>query len=139
MSKEAAISRLAEDYKLVRIQGAGDEWLVQSKSAPIVDYGHLGFHNGKLTYAAKNWTQGDEDTYAFGQALHGAIDEFVKEGRHQCYIDTATTRSPDADMRSILLTCRAKKLTIRSTQVLSGVGKGQYTEINEVLSSEEYR
>jgi hypothetical protein len=139
MSKDVLISRLAENYKLVKIQGSGDDWFVQSKTEPMVSYGMVGFTGGKLTYASKDWTQGDEDTSAFTQALHGALDSFTKEGRSVCNIVTPTERSNVAELKYIILFCGAKKLQILYTHVLSGQGRGEAVQINEVISSEKSR
>src|SRR5450631_1364693 len=82
LSKQVVMSQLAENYKLVRIGTGGDDWFVQSKNAPMVEYGQVSFENGKLILASRDWTKGDEDSFAFAQSLHGALDQFGKENRH---------------------------------------------------------
>jgi hypothetical protein len=139
MSRDTIISQLAVNYKVVKIQSSEDDWLVEEKDNPITTIGHLGFHMGKLTYASRDWTQGEEDNYAFAQALWGAMSQMDKEAHHTCDFDVPTSRSPTSEISNVRFYCGAKRIDITIINVLNGTGKGHYASISEVLSSEEYR
>jgi hypothetical protein len=133
LSRQVVMSQLAESYKLVRIGTEGDNWLVQSKNAPLVSYGQVSFENGKLILAIRDWTNGDEDSFAFAQSLHGALEQFGKENRHVCYVRTNTSRTPTTETGSITLSCGAKQLVIQTIDIFYGEYKGKTTDIQELL------
>ncbi|HXM23969.1 MAG TPA: hypothetical protein VN948_22120 [Terriglobales bacterium] len=140
MSRDGVITRLAATYRVVKVQGEeGDTWIVEEKNDPITIIGALGFTAGKLTYASRSWTQGNEDTYAFAQALWGAMAQIDKEDQHACSFSVPTSRSPTAEMSYVRLYCGPKRIDIETTNVFNGTGKGHYASIGEVLSSEKYR
>jgi hypothetical protein len=139
MSKSIVISRLAENNNLVKVQGAGDNWLVNPKGETNVSFGMLGFQNDKLTYISKDWTQGNEDAPAFAQALHTAFDGFANEDRTTCTVSAPVTRSSVAEMKYIIFSCGAKRLQILHTRIFSGAYQGERAQINEILSSETKR
>lgn len=140
MPRDAVLARIAEHYRIVKVEGGGDTWLVQEKSdSPFTSIGSLGFTNGKLTYAARDWTQGDEDTYSFAQALIGAMQQMEKDGEHSCFFDAPTSRSPKAEINYLRFYCGPKRVDITSFDISSGAGKGRTVQINEVLSSEQHR
>jgi hypothetical protein len=130
-SKQVVMSRLAEKYTMVKLEG--DNWLVKSKSTPSVTYGQVLFENGELTLASKDWTKGDEDSVGFVQSLYDAFDGLGKENKHFCYVQTETTKTSVAEIRSINLSCGAKELSIETRDTLSGGAKGKSTSIQEVL------
>jgi hypothetical protein len=125
-----------EQYKLMKTPMEGDGWMVESKDKPLVVYGQVLFEKGKLSLVVRDWTNGDVDSFAFAQALHGALEQFGKEGRNVCNVSTGTTRTPVMEQRSITLHCRSKNLVISTTDMLSGEGKGRSTDIQELLASE---
>jgi len=129
------MARLAEQYKLVK-GPEGDSWMVESKDKPLVVYGQVLFEKGKLSLVVRDWTSGDEDSFAFVQALHGALQQFGKEGKRICQVSTSTTRTPVMEQRSITMSCGFKNLVISTTDMLSGEGKGRSTDIQELLASE---
>ena len=142
MPRDAVIARIAEHYRIVKLEGGGgDTWMVQEKSdSPVVtSIGSVGFTNGKLTYAARDWTQRDEDTYTFAQALIGAMQQMEKDGQHSCSFDVPRSQSPKAEIHYLRFYCGPKRVEITSFDITSGVGKGRNVQINEVLSSEQYR
>jgi transposase len=139
MPRDAIITKLSENYNVTKFQDTGDEWIVAGKNNPENWEGYLGFHGGKLTYANRSWTQGDEDKYAFAQALQGAMSQMDSEGQHSCTFDVPTTHSPAAEIRYVRLYCGPKKIEIMLTNVFNGEGKGQRVSISEVLSSEANR
>lgn len=141
MPRDAVVARIAEHYRVVKVKGGGDTWLVQenSDSPDVTSIGSLGFTNGKLTYAARDWTQGDEDKYSFAQALIGAMQQMEKDGQHSCFFDAPTSHSPTAEMNYLRFYCGPKRVEITSWNISSGVGKGRNVQINEALSSEQYR
>jgi hypothetical protein len=139
MSRDEIISKLAVNYRLTKMQAMGDEWIVAEKQNPEIWQGHLGFHDGKLTFASRSWTQGDEDTFAFAQALWRAMSEMDREGHNACTFDVPTTNSPTAEIRYVRFYCGAKKIEMMTTDVLNGEGKGRHVSINEILSSERLR
>ena len=101
LAKETVISGMAEHYKLVKMAMDGDNWMVQSQNNPSLVFGQVSFEKGKLTLAVRNWTNGDEDGFAIVQALHGAFEQFTKEGKHVCQVDTNTQRSPGSENGSV--------------------------------------
>ena len=137
--RDTVIARLGTNYKVVKIEGAGDDWIVEEKNDPSNIVGSVGFTNGKLTYAAKDWTQGDEDNYALAQALRGAMAQMGTEGQHSCFFETPSSRSPVAEMTYLRFYCGPKRIDITTTDVLNGTDKGRYVSITEVLSSEKNR
>jgi hypothetical protein len=139
MCRDAIITQLAANYKVVKVQGDGDDWLVEDKQNPITTFGLLGFHAGKLTYASRDWTQGQEDNYAFAQALWGAMSQMDKEGHHTCSFDVPNTRSPTTEISNVRFYCGKKTIDITIINIFNGSGPGHYTSISEVLSSEEFR
>jgi len=84
MPRDAIITKLSENYTVTKFKDAGDDWIVAGKDNPENWEGHLGFHGGKLTYASRSWTQGDEDKEAFAQALWGVMSHIDSEGQHSC-------------------------------------------------------
>jgi hypothetical protein len=138
MSRDDIISKLAADYRLTKVQGT-DDWIVAEKQHAEIWQGYLGFHDGKLTYASKSWTQGDEDTFAFAQALWRAMSEMDREGHNVCSFEVPTANSPIAETRYVRFYCGAKKIEIITTDVLNGEAKGHHVSISEVLSSEKLR
>jgi len=93
MSRDEVISKLAANYKLTKVQSAGDDWIVAEKQNAEIWQGYLGFHDAKLTYASRSWTQGDEDTFAFAQALWRAMSEMDREG-HDAWSRIVSPPSP---------------------------------------------
>jgi hypothetical protein len=134
MPKDAVMSRLAEQYMLVRI-GAGDDWLVESKVRPIVSYGEVSFANGKLSYIEKDWSSEDDGEFSFAQSLYGLLDQFGREGRQICLMSTDTSRTPEAETRSITMSCGGKKLIITTIDIFSGENRTKTAQIQEVLTT----
>jgi hypothetical protein len=138
MSRDVIVAQLAARYKVVKIQGDDDEWIVEQKENPMPTIGHLGFRAGKLTYASKIWTQGEGDNYTFAQALWGAMSEMERENQHACSFEVPASRSATAQMNYMRLYCGPKKIDITTISVLDGTGR-HYTSLSEVLSSEADR
>jgi len=63
MARDTVVAKLAANYKVEKLREEGDDWFVANKSTPEVWIGTLGFHNGKLTYASRLWTEGGENSY----------------------------------------------------------------------------
>jgi len=139
MSRDVILPQIASRYKVVRIPGDDDEWIVEEKEIPMTTIGHLRFMAGKLTYASKIWTQGHEDDYSFAQALWGAMSQIDKEYNRSCIFDVPASRSPNAEISYVRLYCGPKKIDITAINVLNGSGKRRYASISESLSSEEVR
>jgi len=139
MSRDAIISKLNERYSVTKIESdADDDWIVTDKTNPTIWEGHLGFRDGKLTYASRSWAQGEEDAFAFAEALWGALTQMERDGEHSCSFDVPTVRSPIAEIHWVRFYCGAKKIEIMMTNVFNGKGKEQQVSITEVLSSETY-
>lgn len=49
MSRDVIISKLAENYRVIKIKGDTDDWLVEDKETPATVIGQPGFTSGKLT------------------------------------------------------------------------------------------
>ena len=142
MPRDAVLARItANNYRVVKMQYDGDDWMVQEKSdSPVVSsIGFLGFTNGKLTYASRDWTQGDEDAYEFAEALRGAMKQMEDDGQHSCFFDTPRSLSPRVEMNSLRFYCGSKHVDITSSDISTGVAQGRHVQINEVLSSESLR
>jgi hypothetical protein len=139
MSRDAVIPQLASRYKVVKIKGNDDEWIVKEKENPMPTIGQLGFTAGKLTYASRLWTEGQGDDYTFAQALWGAMSQMDQEDQHACSFEVPASRSKIAEISYMRLYCGPKKIEITAINVLDGTGKRRYTSISEVLSSEEHR
>lgn len=139
MSRDSTIPQLAAKYKVVKIQGADDEWIVEEKQNSMPTIGHLRFTAGKLTYASRIWNQGQGDNYTFAQALWGAMSQIDREDQHACSFEVPASHSPNAEMSYVRLYCGPKKIDITAINVLDGTGTKHYTSISEVLSSEESR
>jgi hypothetical protein len=139
MSRDEIISKLAESYKLTKVQSTGDDWIVAEKQNAEIWQGYLGFQNAKLTYASRSWTQGDEDTFAFALAFWRAMSEMDREGRNTCTFEVPTTNSPTAEIRYVRFYCGMKRIEIMATDVLNGQAKGHQVSVNEILSSEKLR
>jgi hypothetical protein len=137
MGRDAIIAQLATRYKVVKIQGDDDEWIVAEKEIPRPTIGHLGFTAGKLTYASRLWTQGQGDSYTFARALWGAMSQMGSNDQNGCSVDAPAGRSQTAETSYMRLHCGQKKIEITAINVLDG--KKHYTSISEVLSSEENR
>ena len=116
LSKQVVMSQLAENYKLVKMEG--DNWLVESKNPPVVSYGQVEFENGKLTGAARRWANGDEDSFAFAQSLDVPLSSSAR--RTGTFVMCKRIfRTPAAEMRSISLVCGAKRIVINITASLA--------------------
>jgi hypothetical protein len=140
MSRSSVITQLSENYSVTKMQGSGgDEWIIAEKNSPETWIGHLGFRDGKLTYASRSWTQGNEDKYTFAQALWGAFSQMDSEGQRSCAFEVPTTRSPVAELRYVRLYCGGKRIEITMTNIFSGAGQGQSVQVDEILSSEASR
>lgn len=111
MARDGIIAQLTANYKMLKLEGSGDEWLVEEKENPMVTIGHLGFTAGKLTYASRNWTQGQEDNYDFAQAIWGVMSHMEQEGNHSCFFDVPSNRSPQAEITYVRLYCGAKRVS----------------------------
>jgi hypothetical protein len=136
LTRQFVLSRLA-GYRLEQIASC-DCWSVRSKDTPPLVFGEVIFTNDKLDLVEKDWTPDEtEDSFVFAQALQGALEQFSKEGRHTCQLNTNTTHTPWAEMRSITLFCGAKRLVIQTTEILAGKDKGKAASIQEILTSEE--
>jgi hypothetical protein len=139
MSRDEIVTNLTKSYTVEKMESDGDEWFVAEKQHPEIWQGHLGFHEKKLTYASRAWTQGGEDTFEFGQALWRVISEFQRAGNDSCMVDTPMTNSSTAEIRYIRLYCGGKRIEVMMTDVFNGTGKGHHADITEVLSSEKMR
>jgi hypothetical protein len=137
MSRDTIIPQLSARYKLVKIQGDDDEWIVEERENLMMTIGHLRFAAGKLTYASRIWTQEQQDNYTFARALWEVMSHMDREDHHACFFEVPATRSPIAEMSYVRLYCGPKKIDITAINVLNGPGKRHYTSISEVLSSEE--
>jgi len=138
MSRDAIVAQLATRYKVVKIQGDDDEWIVKEKENPMPTIAHLEFRAGKLTYASKIWSQGQRDDYAFAQAWWAAMADMDREDQHACSFEVPASHSATADMSYMRLHCGPKMIDITAINVLNGTGR-HYTSISEVLSLEESR
>lgn len=116
----------------------GDNWMVQAQDNSSQVFGQVSFEKGKLTLAVRNWTNGDEDGFAVVQALHGALEQLTKDGRHLCQVDTSTQRSPGWESGSVTFACggsngSVKRLVVSTRETFSGEYKGKSTDIQELL------
>lgn len=140
LSKEAVVSQLSTLYNLVRLTNAGasesDDWLINSKESPTASYGQVSFSKGKLVLIAKDWTPSDNDSTSFAQMLFGVLDQFGKEDRHECLVNTNATHTPNMNAQVITMFCGAKRLNIEITEMLSGAYKGKSASIQELLISD---
>jgi hypothetical protein len=139
MSRDEVISKLAANYRVTKVQSTGDDWIVADKQNAEIWQGHLGFHDGKLTYASRSWTQGNEDTFAFALALWRVMSETDRESHNACSFDVPATNSPNAEIRYVRFFCGGKRIEIMITDVFNGEGKGHQASISEILSSERLR
>ncbi|HYM77827.1 MAG TPA: hypothetical protein VE377_17765 [Candidatus Dormibacteraeota bacterium] len=139
MSRDAIIPQIATMYRVVKIHGDGDEWLVAEKEIPMPTIGHLEFKAGKLTYASRLWTQGQADSYTFARALWGAMSQMDSGDQRGCSFEVPASRSATAEASYMSLHCGPKKIEIAAINVLDGSGKKHYTSISEVLSADEDR
>jgi hypothetical protein len=137
MSRDAIIPPLSARYKVDKIQGSNDEWIVEEKEALRMTIGHLEFTAGKLSYASRIGTQGQGDNYTFAQALWGVMSQMEREDQHACSFEVPATRSPSAEMSYFRLYCGPKTIDITAINVLSGTAARHYTSIAEVLSSQD--
>lgn len=138
LPKETVISRLAEHYKLVKVPPEGEGWLVESEGTQPAMLGQVLFDKGKLVLAARDWTSGDEDSFAIAQAFYGAFDQFAKEGKHACKVDAHTNHSQGVESGFLTFYCggskgAVKRLVVTTTEVFSGEQKGKSVSIQEVL------
>jgi len=138
MSRDAIIPQLATRYKVVKIQGDDDEWIVAEKEIPMPTIGHLGFRAGRLTYASRLWTQGEGDSYTFARALWRAMSQMDSEDQRGCSVEVPASSSATTEASYMSLHCGPKKIDIAAISVLDGTGR-KYTSISEVLSAEEGR
>jgi len=138
MPRDMIITRLASHYKTRKISAEagveGDEWLIEEKDS-LTSIGQLGFTEGKLTYASRDWTQGGEDGYNFAHALRGAMTQIQKEGYEGCFFDVPSSQSPIAELEYLRLYCGPKKIVI----TIVNETERKYASVNEVLSSEKNR
>lgn len=138
LAKETVISRLAEHYKLVKMPTDGDNWMVQAQDNSSLVFGQVSFEKGRLTLAVRNWTNGDEDSFAIIQALYGALEQMTRDSRHSCQVDTSTQRSPGWESGSVTFVCGAsngsvKRPVVTTRETFSGEYKGKSTDIQELL------
>lgn len=138
MSRDAIIPQLAARYKVVKIHGDDDEWIVAEKEIPMPTLGHLGFRAGRLTYASRLWTQGQGDSYTFARALWGAMSQMDSGDQRGCSVEVPASHSATAETSYMSLHCGPKKIDITAINVLDGSGR-KFTSISEVLSAEENR
>jgi len=139
MTRDEIINKLAANHTVTKMQGAGDDWIVAEKQSMTTWQGYIGFHDAKLTFASRSWTQGDEDTFAFAQALWRAMSQMNDEGHNSCSFGVPTSNSATAEIRYVRFYCGAKRIEIMTTDVLNGEGKGHLVSISEILSSEKLR
>ncbi len=140
MARDETITKLTANYTVTKMQGsAGDDWIVAEKHSETTWLGYIGFHDAKLTFASRSWTQGDEDTFAFAQALWRAMSQMNDEGHNSCSFEVPTSNSATAEIRYVRFYCGAKRIEIMTTDVLNGEGKGHLASISEILSSEKFR
>jgi hypothetical protein len=139
MTRDEIINKLAANHTVTKMQGAGDDWIVAEKQSMTTWQGYIGFHDAKLTFASRSWTQGDEDTFAFAQALRRAMSQMNDEGHNSCSFGVPTSNSATAEIRYVRFYCGAKRIEIMTTDVLNGEGKGHLVSISEILSSEKLR
>src|SRR5271166_994 len=108
MSRDAIIPQLATRYKVVKIQGEDDDWIVAEKENPMPTIGHLGFKEGRLTYASRLWTQGQGDSYTFARALWGAMSQMDSADQRGCSFEVPASRSATAEASYMSLHCGPK-------------------------------
>ncbi len=135
MPRDVVMSGLAEQYKLMRI-GTNDDWLVGSKTTRAASLGEVSFSNGRLDYVSRDWSSVEEDGFSVAQALYGLLEQFGREERHNCAVNTETSRTPEAETRTITMTCGIKRLVVTTIEILAGEHKDKSVQIQEVLTQE---
>ncbi|HEX3662260.1 MAG TPA: hypothetical protein VHU89_12555 [Acidobacteriaceae bacterium] len=140
LARDAVLSELSKHYTVVK-NGELESWTIKSKDTPPENLGQISFKGGKLVCADKLWTGSEDSDFAFANVLHGALNQFQKEGRNACLISTDYKREPSFEERSITFHCGPRELIIETDKFfLTGGGgqpeSGESTLIEEVLSSQ---
>lgn len=140
LTRNEVLSELAKDYTLVK-NGELESWTIKSKNTPPENVGQISFEGGKLVCADKLWTGSEDTDFAFANVLHGALNQFQKEGRNACLISTDYKRDPLFEERSITFYCGPRQLIIETDKFFLTGARGQpesgeSTLIQEVLSSQ---
>ncbi len=135
MPQDKVMSLLAQDYNLMRLANQ-DAWMVKDKTDATTVYGEVLFRNGKLSLIERDWTPDDPSASSVALALYGVLEQFGKEGRHTCLVDTQTFRNPSMESRTITWVCGAKRLQVDTTEYFSGQYKGKSVSIQELLVSD---
>jgi hypothetical protein len=65
------------------------------------------------------------------------MEQFVKEKRHVCLVDTSTNRNPTVESKTITWYCGAKRLVVSTSEIFNGKYKGKITSIQELLMIED--
>lgn len=108
MSKDSAISRIAERGLTVTQYEATGMWFVTEKNDrneyDVV--GTLQFTNSRLSWASRRLTTStDAGAAKLVRNLYFVLKAFEDQGNTACTIETKNTETPDADDKSLLIRC----------------------------------
>ena len=118
MSKSEVLSKLTEHYNLSKApgdikKGEFEFWAVFSKGARSYSVGTILFKDGKLKRVTKDWGPEDPEKGAsFANGLYKAFNSFIKEKKHECWIDATKVEAGAIESKSIYVVCGQKYIEI---------------------------
>jgi len=108
-------------------------WIITMQN-PDGHYSYVGsaaFRNGRLYNVRRSWGPSDQEAgIPFANALYGAANQLVTEGRRRCELNVGSLPQPGADARTIFLTCSGKRLEIG---IFESERSGRAVNIDEIL------
>jgi hypothetical protein len=117
-------------YKLIKVAG-GDAWIVRSGDNAVAS---LSFHDGKLTEVSRSWgPENQQSGVPFAKGLFGVANQFVKEGRTNCVLQTNASEYPGSESRGVSIICNGKYIEVNVTEVVDGDAKGSYATVEETM------
>ena len=125
LTRGAVLSRTGDCCVLRKLPNAGDAWEVLSKDPSREYYGEIIFTDEKISFISKAWGSPGDDVFSFVEQLRGALEQFGKEEKRACAIDTGSGRTPALDYRDMTIHCGAKVLRIETSEFSSSDRKGE--------------
>lgn len=137
MSRDAAISRLAQSYKLEK-QENSDSWIVLSKQnegnqTTYDPVGSVSFKHDKLDAVYKKWgPQDGQKGVEFARGIYGAIASLANRGKADCRIGVGENQQPTGEIKSAFITCGDEYIQV---DIIRSPQHGDFSDLTEVLKN----
>ena len=134
MEKEAVLKALGQYYDVKSHPNLGDlHSIFKENKPPFTGIGNVSFHEGKLTWASRQWADSKTVTASdYASTLFAAIESATLQSGSAATVRTTITRNPEMEIKQIEFVFSDRKI---STLISDDRTHGKSVSIQETISA----